>query len=138
MEEIIIDAKDCVLGRLASFIAKQARKGFKVIVLNAGKAIVVGKPKKILEKYLSRFRLGGTSQKGPFYSRTVIGIWKRAVRGMIGWKKASGKKAFKLIKFYEDVPKEYKNKETVNVDRFKKKVTDFITVEKLSRLIRQK
>ena len=57
---------------------------------------------------------------------------------MIGWKKASGKKAFKLIKFYEDVPKEYKNKETVNVDRFKKKVTDFITVEKLSRLIRQK
>lgn len=132
--EVVIDAKGGVLGRIASFAAKQALKGKKVIIVNAEKAIIIGKPKKILEHYLAKFRRG-TPNKGPFYSRTVIGIFKRTIRGMIAWKKAHGREAFKRIKCYKSMPKEYEGKEKLS---FEKKATNFITLGELSKLIRQK
>ena len=58
MQEIIIDATNATLGRMASYVAKQALLGKKVIILNSERAIVTGRKKftiKIVkgEKYSS-------------------------------------------------------------------------------------
>jgi len=80
--KIIIDAKGAILGRLSSFVSKKALQGNKIIVVNAQEAIIIGKQKVILEKYLKRTRLGHGAQKGPLFPRTALGIVKRSIRGM--------------------------------------------------------
>ena len=47
--EIIIDATDAALGRMATFAAKQALNGKKVIILNSEDAIITGKKHAILD-----------------------------------------------------------------------------------------
>ena len=47
-EPMLLDAKNQILGRLASFVAKKALSGDTVIVLNAEKAVISGKEKEVL------------------------------------------------------------------------------------------
>lgn len=135
--ELIVNGKNAILGRLASWAAKQARLGNKVIIVNADQVLISGKPKVILEKYLARFRLGRGAQKGPLYSRTVEGILKRAIRGMIRRKRAFGRAALKRVRCYEGIPKEYAEKEMISFEA-KSLPLNFITLGQLSKLIRQK
>jgi len=107
MKTLVINAQDTVLGRIASFAAKQAREGNKVIIINAEKAIITGSPKKTQQEFKQR-RERGDVYKGPFYPKTAAGTLKRSIRGMLPYKKAMGRKAFELIKVYEGVPKEIK------------------------------
>lgn len=129
--EIIIDAENAVLGRLATFIAKKARSGKKVIIINSEKAKIIGDPKIIVEDYLAKLRLGHGTQKGPIISRKPVALLRRAIRGMIGWKKSRGKEAFKNIKCYEGIPKEFEKKEKIKLET--KEAIKFITLEKLSK-----
>ncbi len=135
-KEIVIDAKGAVVGRLSSFAAKKALQGNSVIVVNSEKAIMIGRPKDILEKYLKRYRLGHGVQKGPIYSRRAELILKRAIRGMIGRKKSKGRDAFKRIRCYVGIPEKYVKAEKIII--FKKKALNFITLGKLDKLVRQK
>lgn len=134
-KEIVIDATNNSLGRLATFAAKQISQGNKVAVVNIEKAIIIGKPKNILQDYLHRYRLGHGAQKGPILSRTPTAICRRAIRGMINWKKAKGKQAFRLVKCYEGVPKNYEKAEKFS---FPKRGINFITLGELCKLIKQK
>ena len=135
-KEIIIDGQGAVLGRISNFIAKKALQGNLVIVLNTEKIIIIGKPKNILEKYLEKLRLGHGVQKGPIILRKASEIVRRAIRGMIGRQKTKGREAFRRIKCYEGVPKKYSNSEKIKFE--KKEALNFITIEKLSKIIRQK
>lgn len=135
-KEIVIDAKGSVLGRLASFVAKKALQGIPVVVVNSEEAIIIGKPKNILQDYLKRFRFGHGAQKGPIFSRKPEAILRRAIRGMIGRKKTKGRKAFKHVKCYKGVPKKYVGVEKIIIS--KKEALNFITLGRLSRLIKQK
>ena len=47
----IIDGKNAVLGRLASYAAKEALKGENIIILNCEKVIVTGNRKNIRERF---------------------------------------------------------------------------------------
>ncbi|MCX8193960.1 MAG: 50S ribosomal protein L13 [Candidatus Pacearchaeota archaeon] len=132
-EEIVVDAEDAVLGRLASFVAKQARSGKKIVVVNSEKAKIIGDPKIIVQDYLARLRLGHGTQKGPIISRKPAALLRRAIRGMIGRKKTRGSEAFKNIKCYEGIPKEFEKKEKIKLER--KEAIKFITLEKLSKQI---
>lgn len=136
MKEIIIDAQGAVAGRLASFAAKQALLGNKVFIINSEKAIITGSPQQILRKYLARLKLGRGVQKGPKFPRRPEMILRRMIRGMLPWKKARGRNAFKLIKCFLGVPKDMEGKEVLKLE--KKINTKYITLEKLSNLIRQK
>ncbi|MEM3754809.1 MAG: uL13 family ribosomal protein, partial [Candidatus Bathyarchaeia archaeon] len=49
-EQIIIDAKNSILGRLASYIAKKILQGNHVIVINVEKAIISGKKSSATKK----------------------------------------------------------------------------------------
>ncbi|MEM5806436.1 MAG: 50S ribosomal protein L13 [Candidatus Aenigmatarchaeota archaeon] len=109
MKEIVIDAKDKIAGRLASFVAKELLKGNKVIVLNVEKAIISGDKEDIIEEF-KRKRERGDPYKGPFYPKYPDEIFRRMVRGMLPYKKHRGKIALKNLKIFYGIPEEYKDK----------------------------
>ena len=79
----IIDGKNAVLGRLASYVAKQALKGEEMVVLNCEQVIVTGNRTDIKEKFEGKRRRVGSSQKGPKHSKSSDKIVKRTIRGML-------------------------------------------------------
>jgi large subunit ribosomal protein L13 len=103
-EKIVIDAADGIMGRIATYAAKQALLGKKVDIVNCSKSIISGKKNVLIETYHAKIARGGTAQKGPFIARTPEGIFKRSVRGMLPWSKARGREAFKRVKCYEAIP----------------------------------
>ena len=110
----IIDGKDAVLGRLASYVAKEALKGEEMVILNCDEVIISGNKKSIKSEFLKRRSRVGHSQKGPKLIKTSERMVKRAIRGMVPehrW--GRGRQAFKRIKCYKGIPKEYENKEKI-------------------------
>lgn len=106
MNKIVIDANNAVLGRLASYAAKQSLLGKEVSVVNCEKAVVSGSRKVIVEKYHLLRTKGGSSLKGPKFPSMPSMIVKRTIRGMLSHKEGRGAAAFKKIRCYEGVPKE--------------------------------
>ncbi len=111
---MIIDGKDSVLGRLATFAAKSALEGEDVDIVNADDIVIIGNKSSILHKYLERRRIG-TMSKGPFFPRDTKGIVRRAVRGMIKNKRYHGREAFGKIKVFEGLPEEMKGKDMIEI-----------------------
>ncbi|MEM5878414.1 MAG: 50S ribosomal protein L13, partial [Candidatus Aenigmatarchaeota archaeon] len=93
----VYDATGKILGRLATVVAKQAIKGEQIHVVNCEKAIIVGDPEFTKKKYKQRIERGDPHH-GPYFPKTPTGIVKRAIRGMIDYKKQTGKAALKRIK----------------------------------------
>ncbi|MCD6559746.1 MAG: 50S ribosomal protein L13 [Palaeococcus sp.] len=109
----IINAEGLILGRMASKVAKMLLEGEEIVIVNADKAIITGNKEYIFEKYKRRtnFRSISNPQKGPFYPKRSDEIVRRTVRGMLPWKKDKGRKAFRHLKVYAGVPKEFEGKE---------------------------
>ncbi|UCD20824.1 MAG: 50S ribosomal protein L13 [archaeon] len=134
--EIILDATNAVVGRLAVFAAKKALEGNKIIILNSEKAIITGNPKLVLARHLQKSRLGVGVQKGPNIPKRAEMILRRIIRGMLPWKRTKGREAYKRIKCFLGIPTKYKDKE---MKKFEKPIkTKTITLERLSQLVRQK
>ena len=107
---VIIDAKDTILGRLASYAAKRALEGEEVKIVNAEYIVISGNKENIISKYRDRVERGDR-YKGPFYPRMPDRIVRRAIRGMLPYKKDRGRKAFKRVMVYLGVPDDLKNEE---------------------------
>ncbi|MEE3083606.1 MAG: 50S ribosomal protein L13 [Candidatus Thermoplasmatota archaeon] len=100
----VYNAEDKILGRLASIVAKQlltakrAGEDTRVIIVNAEKAIVSGKPSSVISDYRSKYELNH-ARKGPFFPRMPDQILKRTVRGMLPYQKnSSGRAALKALR----------------------------------------
>ncbi len=136
--EIVIDASNAILGRLASVVAKMLLMGYKVIIVNAEKAVVSGEPKKVIESYKLLFRvktLRNPYKTGIRRPRTPERLIKYAVRGMLPKNNPRGKKALKNLRVYVGVPEEVKGKEVkvireASADRLKGK---YITLGELAK-----
>lgn len=100
---MIIDANDLILGRLGTFAAKKALLGEKIDIVNCENAVVTGDKYDIFEKYDKLLHMG-TPAKGPFTRKMPDRFVKRAIRGMLPYKKGRGREAFKNIKCYIGVP----------------------------------
>lgn len=122
-KEIIIDGEHAVMGRLASFVAKESMKGFKIDIVNADKVIIVGNPTDIIAKYLWKKNLGGSNLSGPFVHANPEKIMKRAIRGMLDYKKMRGRTAFRRVKCYNGIPKEFEGKKMIKSGKGSKGVT---------------
>lgn len=131
---VVIDATNAVLGRLASYAAKQALLGKQVVIVNAEKAIIVGKKENIIKDYVEKLQRGRGWQKGPYWPRQAERLLRRTIRGMLPWKKARGREAYKLVKCYKGVPEEFKNSEMVRLKT--KKYLDFLTLGEVEKLLR--
>ncbi|MFH1775005.1 MAG: 50S ribosomal protein L13 [Methanobacteriota archaeon] len=138
---MIIDARNLIVGRMASIAAKELLKGEKVIIVNAEESIISGSKSNILEKYRERRErksIVNPARHGPFFPRRPEGIVRRAVRGMLPYKKAKGKNAFKSLKVYAGIPKELEGKEmeTIEVANASKlRVPKYIKLKELCNLL---
>jgi large subunit ribosomal protein L13 len=128
----VIDGKNALLGRLASYAAKEALKGEEVFIINCEKIIITGNKKNIEADFESKRKRVGSSQKGPKHSKLSHKIVKRTIRGMLpDHRKGRGKIAFKKIRCYEGTPKEFED--VKKIVSGKNKISKFIKVEDISK-----
>lgn len=104
----IIDGNGAVLGRLASYAAKEALKGEEIAIVNCENIIITGNKQDIRRNLDEKRRKVGSQQSGPKISRDVAKMVKRTVRGMLPNPRYEGvgRNAFKKIKCYNNIPKE--------------------------------
>ena len=129
---VIIDANGATLGRLSTDAAKRLLNGEEIAIVNSEKAIISGKKIAIKNRY-NKKREVGTYRKGPFFPRMPDMIVKRTIRGMVPYQTPHGRAAFKRLKCYIGVPKEFEGKKFENIKEAEKQPVDYVTVEELSR-----
>ncbi len=113
----VIDGKNAVLGRLASYVAREALKGEEFAVVNCEQIIITGNKENIQEGLEAKRGRVGSTQKGPKVSRTSEKIVKRTIRGMLpNYRTGRGRDALKRIKCYVGVPKEFESAEKINME----------------------
>ncbi|HJN56542.1 MAG TPA: 50S ribosomal protein L13 [Candidatus Woesearchaeota archaeon] len=105
---MIIDANNLILGRVGTYAAKKALLGEKVDIVNCESCVVTGDKKSIFERY-RKFLQRGIHSKGPHVRKSPDRFVKRAIRGMLPYKKDKGIKAFKSIKCHIGIPEEMKS-----------------------------
>jgi len=111
---LVINAENLILGRMATFAAKQALLGQEVRVINADKAVVSGARKTTFaDDRQSRER--GTPAKGPFIPRKADRYVRRVIRGMLPYKLPKGVDAFRRVLCYVGIPEEFKDAQTVDL-----------------------
>ena len=115
MNQIIIDATDGILGRVAAYAAKQVLLGKEVRIVNCNDALITGSKKMISSKYKRARRRGGSSLRGPNFPKSPERIMKRTIRGMLPYKKGRGADAFKKIKCYNSLPAEFESSEKTSL-----------------------
>jgi len=128
----VIDASGAVLGRLGTHVAKRLLKGEEIAVVNAEKAIITGKKTMIRAEYLQK-REVGTYRKGPFFPRMPDMVVKRTIRGMLPYQTPHGRVAFKRLKCYVGIPKQFEGQSLQVVETAKKQPVEYMTVEELTK-----
>lgn len=134
--EEIIDASNLILGRMASYVAKKALNGNRVIVLNAERAVISGTKERVVARAKQKLktRTLGNLEKSPTHPRKPDGYVRRVIRGMLPWKKPSGKQAFHRVHVYIGTPDEYRDRAATKIaDAEASKLrVPYITVARLS------
>ena len=100
--DTVVDAQDCILGRVASQVAERALDGERVAIVNAEHAVITGRENQLVEKYQQRREVG--SDRGPAYPRRPDRIFKRSVRGMVPHKRPRGREAIERVRVYVGNP----------------------------------
>jgi large subunit ribosomal protein L13 len=96
--DVVVDAGDCVMGRVASEVAERALDGETVAVVNAEDAVITGSEEDVVGTYRKRTTL--SSDRGPNYPLRPDGIVKRSVRGMLPHRTDRGREAFSNVRVY--------------------------------------
>jgi large subunit ribosomal protein L13 len=96
--DAVVDARDCVLGRVASQVAERALDGERIAVVNAERAVITGREEDVIGTYESRREKG--SDRGPAYPKRPDRIFKRTIRGMLPYKRPRGREAFENVRVY--------------------------------------
>lgn len=149
---MIVNAEGQVLGRMASFVAKRALRGDKVIVVNAEKALISGTKTGILTETDRRLgiRNWGNPKKGPYLMKRPDNFVRRVIRGMLPYNKnrygARGREAFKNVIVFMGVPQKEiikfdKNFEQANINEIsnkylqKKQLKRYVNVEEFCEML---
>ena len=100
--DVVVDARDCIVGRVASQVAQRALNGDSVAVVNAERAVITGSEDDVMSTYRERDAVG--SDQGPSYPKRPDRIFKRAVRGMVPHKETRGREALERVRVYVGNP----------------------------------
>lgn len=131
MNKIVIDGSQALLGRLASYAAKQSLLGKQVVIVNCEHTLISGGRRSIIKEYQVVRARGGAALNGPLFPRAPERIVKRTIRGMLPYQQARGLEAFKRIMCYVGVPDEYKDSKKIKSG--KEKPLKTITLQELAR-----
>lgn len=100
--DVVVDARDCILGRVASQVAERALDGERVAVVNAEETVITGSDDDVMGVFEKRAELG--SDSGPYYPKRPDRIMKRSIRGMLPYKRPRGREAFEGVRVYVGNP----------------------------------
>ncbi len=110
--DIVVDARDCILGRVASEVATRALDGERIAIVNAEHAVITGGRDDIMERYRARDAVG--SDQGPAYPKRPDRMLKRSVRGMVPHKRQRGRAALENVRVYVGNP--FEDEEAIVLD----------------------
>ena len=96
--DVVIDARNCILGRVASKVSERALDGERIAVVNAEAAVITGGEEDVMSVYRKRTEVG--SDRGPHYPQRPDRLFKRSVRGMLPYKTTRGREAFENVRIY--------------------------------------
>ena len=139
---MIINGEGLVLGRLASTVSKKLLEGENITVLNAEKIVISGTKDWAYKKYkqrIDRASISNPRRMGPKYPRRPDDIFRRAVRGMLPYKQSKGREAFKTLKVYVGVPREFEGEELLQLPETQPKhIKKSVELGRISRLLGSK
>lgn len=138
-KQIVIDAANCISGRICSHVSKLLLQGNRVTIINAEKAMLSGHRYKTIQLYKEHLEINSVTNPihGPFHPRRPDTILTKMVRGMIPKRKSSGIEAFKRLRVYIGIPESLKNSEIKYYDDSKitKPSSYYITVGEVAKEI---
>ena len=108
-KQILVDGKGHLLGRLASYVAKQLLSGTRIVVVRAESINISGslfRNKTKFHQFL-RKRMLTNPKRGFVHYRSPSRIFWRVVRGMLPRFTARGAAALGKLKVFEGVPSPY-------------------------------
>ena len=111
----IYDAKDLIVGRLATKVAKEALLGQDIVIVNCNDAVISGDKTVIFKREKQKKSRTGYPLKKAKLPRLSDRFVRRAVRGMLPWKYPRGKEAFKRVMCYMNIPEELVGKELITI-----------------------
>ena len=136
---MIIDGEGLIMGRLASTVSKMLLNGEKVVILNAEKILISGTKEWAYARYkqrVDRASISNPRKMGPKYPRRPDDIFRRTVRGMIPYRKTSGREAFKGLKVFVGIPQEFEGAEIFKLEEAKpKNIIKSIELGTISKLL---
>jgi len=116
----IIDGTNAVLGRLASYTAKELLKGEEINVVNCERILISGNKKMIGREFQEKRSRFGSSQKGPKHIKVSERMVKRVIRGMLpDHREGRGRIAWKKLRCYNKLPKEFEGKKMIRAGKEK-------------------
>ena len=136
---IVVDATNCVAGRMCSHVSKLLLQGNRVVIVNAERAMLSGNRYRTIDSYKDHLTINSVTNPihGPFHPRRPDTILSKMVRGMVPKRKSGGISAFKRLRVYMGVPKEmrdYKMK-TFDDSKITKPESYYISVAEVAKQI---
>ncbi len=115
---VVVDAANCVAGRMCSHVSKLLLQGNKVAIVNAEKAMLSGNRYKTIDSYKEHLEINSVTNPihGPFHPRRPDTIISKMVRGMVPKRKPDGIEAFKRLRVYMGVPDRMKEAKMESFD----------------------
>merc|ERR1712023_371879 len=103
---VVIDGRGHLMGRLASFVAKETLLGQKVAVVRCEELVISGSHIRNKLKLLMKRnkRMNTNPKKGPFHHKSPSDMFIRVVRGMLPHVWYRGSAAFQRVKAVEGIP----------------------------------
>ncbi len=106
----VIDGDGLILGRMASIVAKRLLEGQRIDLVNTEKIVISGKRLQVINERKEFLEVGGRN-RGPVHWRQPHMIVRRTIRGMLPYRKARGREAFKRLRVHIGVPEELEGAE---------------------------
>jgi len=141
IEYQLLDAKNKILGRFCSQVAKRALLGERIVVINSKDSIISGNKSNIHEKYLTKLNISTATnpRRGPFWPRRPDNFMRNVIKKMLPRKKLRGKEALRRVHVYiSDIPERYKGRyqklipgDVPNADITRLFYNKYITLENL-------
>ena len=116
-KQIIVDASNCIAGRICSNVSKLLIQGNIVVIINSERAMLSGNRYKTIEDYKKHLEVGSVTNPihGPYHPRRPDRILTKMVRGMISRRKPSGIMAFKRLRVYIGMPTEFQSSKEIKI-----------------------
>ena len=138
-QPVLVDATNCIVGRMCSQISKLLLQGNRVTIVNSEKSMLSGNRYKTIALYKEHLEINSVTNPihGPFHPRRPDTILTKIVRGMLPKRKTSGIEAFKRLRVYIGTPDDLKNTKAESFDYSKitKPASYYITLGDIAKQI---